>query len=312
MSSLRNPAIGAAFGALTLILAFESARLAAQQATRIAPEVYGRLPWRHIGPEGNRISAVSGVPGQPFVYYAGSASGGIHKTTDGGITWEPIFDSQHVHSIGDIAVAPTDPSTVWAGTGEACIRSHISVGEGIFKSTDAGRTWARMGLEQTGRIGKVIVHPKDPDTVYACALGHAYGSQPERGVFRTTNGGRNWERVLFVDENTGCSELEMDPTNPRKLFAGMWQLDIKTWGRESGGAGSGLFTSNDGGSTWTRLRGNGLPTRDVGKVKVAIAPSNADRVYAMIETGDGIRGRAAKPIAGRCGDRKTADEPGAW
>jgi photosystem II stability/assembly factor-like uncharacterized protein len=264
------------------------APLAAQQGNRIGPDVYSRLPWRHIGPEGNRISAVAGVPGQPLVYYAGSASGGIHKSTDGGITWDAIFDDQPVHSIGDIAVAPSDPSTVWAGTGEACIRSHISVGEGIYKSTDAGRTWARMGLEQTGRIGKVIVHPKNPDVVYACALGHAYGAQPERGVFRTTDGGKNWERVLFVDENTGCSELDMDPTNPRKLFAGMWQIDIKTWSRESGGPGSGLFTSNDGGTTWTRLRGQGLPTREVGKVKVAIAPSNPDRVYAMIETGDGI------------------------
>ncbi|MBY0497225.1 MAG: sialidase [Cyanobacteria bacterium] len=276
------------FGVLAVLLAPAPLRLAAQQASRIAPGIYGGLQWRHIGPEGNRISAVSGVPGQPLVYYAGSASGGIHKTVDGGITWDAIFDSQSVHSIGDIAVAPSDPSTVWAGTGEACIRSHISVGEGIFKSTDAGRSWTRMGLEQTGRIGKVIVHPKNPDVVYACALGHAYGPQPERGVFRTSDGGRNWERVLFVDENTGCSELDIDPANPRKLFAGMWQIDIKTWARESGGPGSGLFTSNDGGATWTRLRGNGLPSREVGKVKVAIAPSNADRVYAMIETGDGI------------------------
>jgi photosystem II stability/assembly factor-like uncharacterized protein len=260
----------------------------AQQTAKVGPDVYQRLPWRHIGPEGNRISAVAGVPGDPLVYYAGSASGGIHKTVDGGTTWDPIFDGQPVHSIGDIAVAPSDPSTVWAGTGEACIRSHISVGEGIFKSTDAGRTWARMGLERTGRIGRIVIHPQNPDVVLACALGHAYGPQPERGVFRTTDGGRNWERVLFVDENTGCSELDMDPANPRKLFAGMWQVDIKTWARESGGPGSGLFTSNDGGATWTRLRGQGLPARDVGKVKVAIAPSNPDRVYAMIETGDGI------------------------
>jgi photosystem II stability/assembly factor-like uncharacterized protein len=261
---------------------------AAQQASRVGADVYRAMTWRHIGPEGNRISAVAGVPGQPLVYYAGSASGGIHKSVDGGITWDPIFDDQPVHSIGDIAVAPSDPSTVWAGTGEACIRSNISVGEGIFKSTDAGRSWTRMGLEQTGRIGKLIIHPKNPDVVLACALGHAYGPQQERGVFRTTDGGKTWERVLFVDENTGCSELDMDPSNPRKLLAGMWQFDIKTWGRESGGAGSGLFESNDGGTTWTRLRGHGLPTRDVGKVKVAIAPSNPDRIYAMIETGDGI------------------------
>ena len=297
MSITRRTGIAAALGVVTLVLACQPARMLAQQATRIAPDVYSRLQWRHIGPEGNRISAVTGVVGQPLVYYAGSASGGIHKTTDGGITWDPIFDGQPVHSIGDIAVAPSDPSTVWVGTGEACIRSHISVGEGIYKSTDAGRTWARMGLEQTGRIGKVIVHPKNPDVVLACALGHAYGPQQERGVYRTVDGGKNWERVLFVDENTGCSELDIDPTNPRKLFAGMWQVDIKTWARESGGPGSGLFTSNDGGTTWTRLRGQGLPTREVGKVKVAIAPSNADRVYAMIETGDGI------PWKGRETDR---------
>lgn len=261
---------------------------AAQDSGPVGQEVFSRLPWRHIGPEGNRISAVAGIPGDPLVYYAGSASGGIAKSVDGGITWDQIFDKQPVHSIGDIAVAPSDPSTVWVGTGEACIRSHISVGEGMYKSTDAGRTWARTGLEQTGRIGRVLVHPQDPETVLACAQGHGYGPQPERGVFRTTDGGRNWERVLFVDENTGCSELAMDRRNPRRLFAGMWQIDIKTWGRESGGPGSGLFTSNDGGTTWTRLQGRGLPTREVGKVKVAIAPSNPDRVYALIETGDGV------------------------
>ncbi len=265
-----------------------SASGSAQQASRVAPDTYARLNWRYIGPEGNRISAVAGVPGDPLVYYAGSASGGIAKSSDGGMTWEQIFDGQPVHSIGDIAVAPSDPSTVWAGTGESCIRSHISVGEGIFKSTDAGRNWTRTGLEKTGRIGRVVVHPQNPDVVFACALGHAYGPQPERGVFRTTDGGKTWDRVLFVDEKTGCSELAMDPRNPRKLFAGMWQIDIKTWARESGGPGSGLFMSTDGGTTWTRLRDRGLPAREVGKVKVAIAPSNPDRVYALIETGDGI------------------------
>jgi photosystem II stability/assembly factor-like uncharacterized protein len=259
---------------------------AQQPAGGAAP--HSQLRWRYIGPEGNRVSAVVGIPGDPLTYYAGSASGGIAKTVDGGINWTQVFDDQPVHSIGDLAVAPSDPSTVWAGTGEACIRSHISVGEGIFKSTDAGRSWTRMGLERTGRIGRVIIHPQNPDIVYACALGHAYGPQPDRGVFRTLDGGRTWDKVLFVDENTGCSELTMDPTNPRKLFAGTWTIDIKTWGRESGGPGSGIFATTDGGTTWTRLRGRGLPTREVGKTKVAIAPSNPDRVYALIETGDGI------------------------
>jgi photosystem II stability/assembly factor-like uncharacterized protein len=260
----------------------------AQQAPRVANDVYGRLRWRHIGPEGNRVSAVAGVPGDPLVYYAGSASGGIFKTADGGINWDPIFDSQPVHSIGALSIAPSDPNIVWAGTGESCIRSHISVGEGIFKSTDSGRTWARAGLERTGRIGRVVVHPQNPDVVLACALGHAYGPQQERGVYRTTDGGKTWERTLFVDENTGCSSLVMDPGNPSKLFAGMWQIEIKTWGRESGGPGSGLFISGDGGATWRRLQGQGLPTREVGKTIVAIAPSNPNRVYALIETGDGV------------------------
>ncbi len=259
------------------------------QAPRVAPDVYNsQLRWRFIGPEGNRVSAVAGVPGDPLVYYAGSASGGVFKSSDGGLNWAPIFDDQPVASIGDIAVAPSDPSVVWVGTGEACIRSHISVGDGIFKSTDAGRTWTRMGLEKTGRIGKVVVDPKNPDVVLACALGHAYGPQPDRGVFRTTDGGRTWDRVLFVDENTGCSDLEMDPANPRRLYAGMWQLEIHTWGRDSGGPGSGLFISNDGGATWQRQTGRGLPVKPVGKVALAVARSNPDRVYALFETGDGI------------------------
>ena len=260
----------------------------AQEATPVDADVYSQLCWRFIGPSGNRVSAVAGVPDDRFVYYAGGASGGIFKTTDAGLNWTPIFDDQPVASIGSLAVAPSDSSIVWAGTGESCIRSHISVGEGIFKSVDAGKSWTRMGLEQTGRIGRVVVHPTNPEVVLACALGHAYGPQPERGVFRTTDGGASWEHVLFVDEHTGCSALAMDPANPRKLFAGMWQIDIKTWGRESGGPGSGLFVSQDGGTTWQRLTGSELPTRPTGKHAVAIARSNPNRVYALIETGDGV------------------------
>ena len=271
----------------------------AQQAAPVDADVYGQLCWRFIGPSGNRVSAVVGVPDDRFVYYAGGASGGIFKTTDAGLNWTPIFDDEPVASIGSLAVAPSDPNIVWAGTGESCIRSHISVGEGIFKSMDAGKTWTRMGLEQTGRIGRVVVHPTNPEVVLACALGHAYGPQPERGVFRTTDGGASWEHVLFVDENTGCSSLAMDPANPRKLFAGMWQIDIKTWGRESGGPGSGLFVSQDSGTTWQRLTGHGLPTREVGKVKVAIARSNPDRVYALIETGDGVPLRGEETDSGQ-------------
>ena len=261
-------------------------------------DTYTQLRWRYIGPTGNRVTSVAGVPGDPKVYYAGAASGGIFKSVDGGIHWQPVFDDQPVMSIGALAIAPSDPNVVWAGTGEPFIRSHISVGQGIYKSTDAGRTWTLTGLEKTGRVSRIAIDPANPDIVVACALGHGYGPQQERGVFRTTDGGRSWQRTLFVDENTGCSDLAMDAKNPRIVFAGMWQIEMHTWGRDSGGPGSGLFMSRDGGVTWKRLGpalndarragAEGLPTRPVGKVAVAIARSNPNRVYAMIETGDGV------------------------
>ena len=222
-----------------------------------------------------------------MVYYAGSASGGIFKTNDAGSTWQPIFDDQPVSSIGSLAVAPSNPNIVWAGTGETWIRSHISLGMGIYKSTDAGKTWTPMGLEKTGRIGRIVIDPRNPDIVFAAALGTSYGPQPERGVFRTTDGGKTWERVLFVDENTGCSDVVMDPGNSKVLFAGMWQFVIHTWAQMSGGPGSGIFVSRDGGSTWTRLNGHGLPEQEVGKIGLAISNSNPKRVYAIIETGTG-------------------------
>ena len=258
------------------------------QAQQTKKDVLGALRFRHIGPVGNRLTSVVGIPGQPNIYYVGAASGGIWKTIDGGIHWQPIFDDHPVSSIGALAIAPSNPNIVWAGTGEPWIRSHISVGEGIYKSTDAGKTWTLMGLEKTGRISRVIVDPKNPDVVLVGALGHAYGPQQERGVFRTTDGGKTWQRVLFTDENSGCAHLEMDPNNSQILFAGMWPLVIHTWGRESGGPGSGLFKSTDGGVTWKRLSGNGLPTRMTGKIVPAIAPNNSKRVYALIETGDGV------------------------
>jgi photosystem II stability/assembly factor-like uncharacterized protein len=259
--------------------------LQAQEANK---DILGALRYRYIGPVGNRVTSVVSVPGQPNIYYVGAASGGIFKTIDGGVHWDPIFDQNPVSSIGSLAMAPSDPNVIWAGTGEAHIRSHISVGAGIYKSTDAGKTWKLMGLEKTGRIGRIVIDPKNPDIVLAAAMGHSYGPQPERGVFRTADGGKTWERVLFVDENTGASEVVMDPSNPRILFAGMWPLEIRTWGRESGGPGSGIYKSTDGGLTWKKLTGRGLPTRTTGKIAMAIANSNPNRVYALIETGDGV------------------------
>src|SRR6476661_7642848 len=185
------------------------------QAQDASKDILGALRYRHIGPTGNRVTSIVGVPGQPNIYYTGAASGGIWKTIDGGVHWDPIFDSQPVSSIGALAIAPSDPNIVWAGTGEPWIRSHISVGEGIYKSTDAGKSWTFMGLEKTGRISRVVIDPKNPDVVLVGALGHAYGPQPERGVYRTTDGGKTWERVLFTDEKSGCSDLAIDPSNPR-------------------------------------------------------------------------------------------------
>jgi photosystem II stability/assembly factor-like uncharacterized protein len=255
---------------------------------QIGSDVYRQLHYRYIGPVGNRVIAAVGVPGENNTYYVGAASGGIFKSTDAGIHWEPIFDQQDVSSVGSLAITPTDPNIVWAGTGETFIRSHISVGNGIYKSVDAGKTWRRMGLEQTGRIGRVIVDPHNADVVFACALGHAYGAQPERGVFRSADGGRSWEQVLKVNENTGCSDLVMDPNNSHTLIAGMWQLEMKTWNRTSGGPGSGLYKSTDGGLTWRHLTGHGLPAPPLGKIAVAMSKKNSSRVYAQIETGDGV------------------------
>ncbi|HUX68697.1 MAG TPA: hypothetical protein VMV31_14520 [Terriglobales bacterium] len=253
-----------------------------------APSSYARLRYRYIGPPGNRTDAVTGVPGDPSTYYSGAAAGGIFKTTDGGLHWHPIFDAEPVMSIGALAVAPSDHNIVWAGTGEAFLRSHISIGAGIFKSTDAGATWKFMGLKQTGRISRIVIDPRNPNTVLACALGTTYGPQPDRGVFRSTDGGATWTKTLFVNEDTGCSGLAMDLSNPRILFAGMWQYEQHTWGQRSGGPSSGLYKSTDGGATWTKLSGHGLPHAPLGKINVAIAPSDPQRVYAMIETGDGF------------------------
>jgi photosystem II stability/assembly factor-like uncharacterized protein len=272
---------------IAVLLLLTAPSMQAQQPA-INPDVYAQLKYRYIGPEGNRATSVAGIPGKPNIWYVGAASGGIFKSTDGGIHWDPIFDSEPVASIGSLAVAPSDPNIVWAGTGESFIRSHISVGQGIYKSVDAGKTWSLMGLEKAGRIGRVEIDPRNPDVVLACVLGHAYGPQPERGVFRTADGGKTWDKVLFVDENTGCSDMGMDPNNPRILFAGMWQIEIHTWGRTSGGPGSGLFKSTDGGLTWKRLEGHGLPHSPVGRIAVRVAKKDSNRVYAEIETGDGV------------------------
>jgi photosystem II stability/assembly factor-like uncharacterized protein len=269
------------------LLIFFLAALAPAQR-RMGRDQDGAFRFRFVGPMvGNRVAAVAGVPGDASTYYAGAASGGIFKSTDGGNNWTPIFDKESATAIGALAVAPSDRNVVWAGTGEAwVIRDSDVMGNGIYKSTDAGKTWTRMGLDETGRIGRIIVNPTNPDIVFACAVGRATGPQQERGVFRTLDGGAHWDRVLFADQNTGCSGLSLDPHNPRVLFAGMWQLEMHSWGEFSGGPGSGIYVSRDGGTKWTRIEAHGLPKSPVGKIDVAVAPTNSNRVYALIQTKD--------------------------
>ena len=246
------------------------------------------LKYRHIGPLGNRVISVAGIAGDPLTYYVGAASGGIWKTVDGGVNWKALIDDKPVHSIGALAVSASDPQIVWAGTGESFIRSNVSVGDGVWKSTDGGTTWNNMGLENTFRISRMLIHPTNPDIVYAGSLGHAYAPQKDRGVFRTTDGGKTWTKVLFVNDSTGISDMVMDPNNPRIIFAGCWQLDIKTWGRQSGGKGSGIYMTRDGGDTWKRLSGNGLPKLPVGKITLTISKADSKKIYALMETADGV------------------------
>jgi len=193
------------------------------------PKLFSKLDFRFIGPDGNRMIAVAGEPGNPNVSYTGAASGGVWKTEDAGITWKSIFDKTEDSSIGALAVAPSSPKQVWVGTGETfLIRPAHAVGNGVYKSSDAGKTWKNMGLEKTFRISRVIVHPTDTNTVYVASMGHAHGPQQERGIFKTTDGGKTWGQVLFVNENTGASDMSIDPKNPETLFAAMWQADIRT------------------------------------------------------------------------------------
>lgn len=249
-------------------------------------DTFKNLRYRFIGPDGNRAIAIAGEAGNSNVVYIGAASGGIFKTEDAGITWRPIFDNQDVSSIGSLAVSQSNPKQVWAGTGETfLIRPAHSLGNGIYKSIDAGKTWKNMGLEKTARIGRVVVHPTNPDIVYACALGHVYGPQQERGVYRTKDGGKTWEKVLFVNENTGAIDLSMDVTNPDILYAGMWQIHINTWGLRSGGVSGGIYRSKDGGNTWEPLNEKifGKKDRPIGKVAVAVSPKNPKVVYTLME-----------------------------
>ncbi len=245
------------------------------------------MRYRNIGPfRGGRSLAVAGIPGDPFTYYFGAAGGGVWKSTDGAVTWSPIFDHEASFSIGALAVAPSDPNVIYVGTGETALRGDIAQGDGVYKSIDAGKTWKNIGLRDSRAIGKILVHPKNPDIVYVAALGHTFGSNAERGVFRTLDGGKTWEKVLYKDENTGAIDLSFDPNNPNIIFASMWQARRSPWGFESGGPGSGLYRSADAGATWKEVTGGGLPPKPWGKSGVAVA-ANSDRVYFLLQSKEG-------------------------
>lgn len=245
------------------------------------------MKYRLVGPfRGGRSLTAAGVAGDPTTYYFGATGGGVWKSTDGAMTWTSVFDKQTVGSIGSLAVAPSDPNVIYVGTGEACIRGNISQGDGIFKSVDGGKTWHNVGLRDSRAIGKVIVDPKNADVVYVAALGHPFGPNSERGIFRTTDGGKSWNKVLYKDENTGAIDVAFDPHNAHILFASLWEARRTPWGLSSGGPGSGLYRSNDSGSTWKRLEEHGLPAGPYGKIGIAVA-ANSDRVYALIEAPEG-------------------------
>jgi photosystem II stability/assembly factor-like uncharacterized protein len=265
------------------------ATLRGQQASRVDPSVYSGLRWRSIGPfRAGRVNGVTGVPGQPNVFYAGSVGGGVWKTANAGRTWFPTFDSQPIASIGAVAVAPSNTDVVYVGTGEADMRSQISYGNGMYKSTDAGRTWAHIGLDNTRQIGKVIVDPRDPNVVFVAALGHVYGPNPDRGVFKSTNGGATWQKVLFSNNDVGAIDLVFDPGNAQTLYASLWNTRRPPWSvyPPSYGPGSGLFRSTDGGANWQPLTA-GLPAEGVGRIGIAVAPANRSRVYAIVDAKDG-------------------------
>lgn len=276
---------------LTLTVLFSVAVPQEKAGALESPPELKALKYRLLGPGwSGRVARVAGVPGDVTTCYAASASGGVWKSTDGGLTWKPIFDDQPISSIGSIAIAPSDPNVIYVGSGEANIRGNVGAGNGIYKSTDAGKTWTHV-WNQEGQIGTMAVHPSNPDIAFAAVLGHAFGPNPERGVYRTKDGGRTWVQVLKEDENTGASDVAMDPSNPNIVFAGLWQARRFPWALQDGGPGSGLYVSRDGGDTWTRLdgkeKGKGLPEGIWGKVGVAVAPSDGRRVYALIEAEQG-------------------------
>jgi photosystem II stability/assembly factor-like uncharacterized protein len=272
----------------SLVMRGDLARLTPDSLSVFDPGAFKPLRYRMIGPaRGGRVTAVTGVPQQPHTFYMGATGGGVWKTTDAGITWVNVSDAYFdVGSIGSIDVADSDPNVVYVGTGSEGLRSNVSIGKGVYKSTDAGRTWTPVGLRETGQIGAVAVHPTNPDVVYAAALGDPFQPTNERGVYRTRDGGRTWQRVLYVSDSTGAVDLELQPGNPSVVYASMWRAERKPWTIISGGREGGVYKSTDGGDNWRKLTA-GLPNQLVGKSDLAVSPAMPNRLYVLIEAKPG-------------------------
>lgn len=254
----------------------------------VDPSLFQGLRWRGIGPyRGGRALAVAGIPGDADTFYFGAVAGGVWKTTDGGSTWLPLTDHTQISSVGALAIAPSNPQIIYVGTGEAAPRGDMTYGDGVYKSIDGGKTWSHVGLEDTRQIGALIVDRHDPNVVLVAAFGHAFGPNKQRGVFRTTDGGRTWRQVLYRDEYTGAIDVAFDPHNSAIVYAALWQARRLPWNFSSGGPGSGLYRSRDGGLSWTRLTGGGLPTGILGRIHVSVSGADSNRIYAMIEAHDG-------------------------
>jgi len=279
--------------ALAAVCGVSSQRVAgqspAQESDANEKDVFKNLEFRNLGPAvaGGRVAAVAGIPGNPNVYYAGAAAGGVFKTENGGITWKAIFEHENTASIGALALAPSDPSIVWVGTGESKVRNDVIDGRGVYVSGDAGHSWRFVGLGNVGQISQIIVDPANSDVVYVAATGHAWAPNPDRGVFRTTDGGKTWKKVLFVNDSTGAADLAIQPGNAKVLFAAMWEFRRYPWTLVDGGPSSGIYRSTDGGDTWKKLS-KGLPESPLGRIAVAVAPANPNHVYALVAAKRGM------------------------